>query len=371
MDAYTLLLNGFDVEVTISEEVDSAYHVVLYESGNRVFEEDISVDLDGYSDDWSGLSESMEYAAQAAIDLYEAQRGTLGEGGGALEAVAMQKRAFFYSNYETAFLKLKGTPFEEKAVEIVEKIFELEEPKQTSELDRLNYEEARIVWELERLKFERIQSSPADRTIIVVKGRRRAVFYDSTEVSEYLDQFTASPLEAKAVSLVKDLLDVRAQRNNLEDAENTNYAELHQLELALEEMCLLALEQNLDTGPEYPAMTNDMVELMDNVVLETPLQPVMATVKKSFNEVEDNLEEQTRPAEGLEVDRVCDDFEIGDKVELKETFNQVLWGGTIVQWDKGTEGKIDESWDGLGPTVLVVFDDHELVKVPLGKLKKK
>lgn len=285
-DTYTLLIRGFDVVIEPSEESD-AYHVTVSESGSLGWEIDIPVDLEkitqsGMEDaeDLDGSDALMQYVGNAAVDLFEAQRGTLGEGATAPEVQAMKKRSYYDSlHWEEWFMKLKGTPFEEQAAQMLEQYFQLSMECVEADDDRedLWRAERKILHDLNMLNLERMKALPAGQTVIIIQGSRpKMACWDADQLEDYLSCFIGDPLEPQAIAKVRELLDIRDQINNAEVG-NDIWKQQKDLENQMFDLSLQALQQNVrvpETGMEAaPNMANDLAELMEGVDLHAPLEP--------------------------------------------------------------------------------------------------
>ena len=283
-DTYTMLLRGFDVLVEPSEE-NEAYHVTVSEGGSAGWEVDVPVDLNeltqaGIEDneDLDGSDALMQYVGNAAVDLFEAQRGTLGEGAAASEVEAMKKRSYCDSlQWEDWYMRLKGTPFEEQATQMLTEYFQL---SYQSELvmdaqSDLRQEEYKIFHDMNMLNLERMKALPAGQTVIIIQGSRpKESYWDSFQLEEYLACFMGDLMEPQAISKVRELLDVRDRLSN-EDPYDDMWKQVQNLENRMTDLELQALQQNVrvpETGMEAaPNMAGDIAELMQGVDLHAPL----------------------------------------------------------------------------------------------------
>jgi len=279
-DSFTTIIRGFDVLVEPSD-TEGTYLVSVTESSGLPWQVEIPVNLDdfeGENEFLDGSNEILTYVSEAAVDLFESQRGTLGEGAGALEATAMsKKRAYSESMYwEDWFYKLKGTPFEQEAVALLEQLFalDLESDEYDKELSAQWDEESKICHELNMLNLERMKAAPADQIVIVVQGSRKTSCWGVDSISEFLDCFAGDPLEGAAIAKVRELLDVRDRMNNVECA--GTWKKRQEIERQMEDLLLSALQQNVHETPmspveKAPNMADDLAELMEGVDLQTPL----------------------------------------------------------------------------------------------------
>ena len=381
---YKLWLRGYNVILYPSESSENSLTVTLYEEGSEVFTVEMPIDIDEesaavYSE---GLVDSL---AQGAIDLFEASRGTLGQGAGATMKANIKKNAYCVSNgWEDWYLKLKGTKFEDQATAMLDQLIELnysgQDPNQQAALDAAYAEQSELEHDLDLLNFERLKSTDPHQTIIVIQAQTVSGYYgiyDAQGIGAYLDKFKGNILESQAIAKTKELLDVKVRIENLQDSEEDTWDDEQDLENAMHELVLQNIQQNAiatmpETGMESaPAMTSDMAELMQGVDLDTPIEPMIA--KRSFQEDESEVVELGEIHEGLDPAEIpIDDypFEIGDGVKLKKEFVDVIHGGIEEIISKGTKGTIDSLWDGQGDQVLVVLDDGNLIRVPTSYLSK-
>jgi len=392
-DTYTMLIRGFDVLIEPSEDAD-AYHATVSESGSLGWEVDIPVDLSDFietdledEEDLDGSDALMQYVGNAAVDLFEAQRGTLGEGATAPEVQAMKKRNYHDSlHWEDWYMKLKGTPFEDEATRMLEEYFEL--TAQCDQFDDIFNElwksERQIMHELNLLNLERMKALPAGQTVIIIQGSRpKMACWDSNQLEEYLDRFIGDPLEAQAVVKIRELLDVRDQVNSNRENNNSDvWQQRNDLENQMFDLSLQAIQQNLnvpETGMEAaPNMANDLAELMEGVDLGPlePLPEVMAS-RVAFEEVEpveERVEELGEKREGLdpaEMEGLQFSFNTNDYVELKQemTVSGPGWGGKTT-YPKGTRGYAETLWDKNGNYYLMRTEDgRHLIKVRWDQIK--
>jgi len=310
-NTFSTIVRGFDVLVEAGEE-DDMYHVSVTEGTGTPWEVDIAIDLDsleGENDDLDGSNELLTYASEAAVDLFEGQRGTLGEGAGALEVQAMKKkRAYEQSMYwEDWFYKLKGTPFEAEATSLLGQLFSLdmEEIPNNEVLDSLYDEEKKICYDLNMLNLERMEAAPAGEVVIIIQGQNKVSAWGFDCIQDYLDSFTEDPLETKAISKAKELVNVREKIDQYNGSQGDNgiWQQRRELENRMEQLLFTCLEQKAMpaeslTGIESaPVMANDLAELMEGVDLNEPLSndneviPKLNPLAASFADVMEEKEE--------------------------------------------------------------------------------
>jgi len=280
-----LVLKGFDAIVYVSEEAGDNFEVVLSEGGNEVYQVTIPIPVDedgelAYSEEY------IDYAAQAAVDFYEAGRDTLGEGAGVTMKEAIKKQACVSIQWEDWYLKLRGTPYEEQAAIMLESYIDTsyDSINTEKELNDARVEESAAIYELDMLNFERLKEADPNQTVIVINASEKIAcgLCSSPDIQEYLDKFKGSPLEIQAVDKMKELLDLRAIQNNLSNTIDEGWDEKKDLEAGMNELMIQCIQQNAvealpDTGMESaPAMAADIAELMEGVDLNTPLEPMIA-----------------------------------------------------------------------------------------------
>lgn|GEM_PF-3689660 len=286
MDGEThILIKGFDAIVYVSEEEGDNFEVILAEGGNEVFQITIPIPVDEDSD--AAYSEDLiQYAAEAAVDLYEAARGTLGEGAGVTMKQSKRKRAYITSQWEDWYMQLKGTPFEEQATQLLEQYIELEYPD-TGVEDEFNslYEQQRAIEkDLDLLNLQRLKSANPKQTVIIINAsRKKASFYRASDIQTYLEKFkNCGALEIQAIAGIQELLIIKTKIKNLEGSLDDTWEQQRDLESAMEELLLQHIQQGAiealpDTGMDAaPAMAADIAELMQTVDLDTPVEPMIA-----------------------------------------------------------------------------------------------
>jgi hypothetical protein len=404
-----LVLRGFDAIVYPSEDPGDNFQVILSEGGNEVYDVSIPIPVDedsdeAYSDDY------IEFAAQAAIDWYEAGRGTLGQGAGATmqdtkpttpsapapaapapaAPKASRKRAGASMEYEDWYMTLKGTKFEEQATVLMEQYMDLYHSagdSQPSQLTQLYDQERAIMQELDRLNFERMKAADPNETVIVISASSNCKnitaygLYDAESIQEYLGKFKHSPLEVQAIAKTKELMDVRTLIRNMEKSDSDDWEAQSDMRAAMDELLLQYIHQNAlesapDTGLESaPAMAADLAELMEGVDLNSPLEPMIAGKQglEDVEPVEDRAEELGDQHEYLDPAEVpLDDrkFQEGDKVTFSKEYEDVGAGGAVSVVPKGTSAVVNSSWDGAGDLILVVLESGRVVRVPGSALSK-
>jgi len=396
-----MLLRGFDVLIEPSEGTDS-YHATVSEGGSVGWEVDVPVDLSEIaqagiedSEDLDGSDALMQYVGNAAVDLFEAQRDTLGEGATAPEVQAMKtvkKQSYTDSiQWEDWYMRLKGTPFEDQATDMLTEYFQLS--FQCSEAGDMHHdlwqEERKVLHDLNMLNLERMKALPAGQTVIIIQGSRpKEAFWGACQLDDYLARFIGDVMEPQAISKVRELLDIR-DRQNMTDQDDT-WKQQQSLENQMFDLELQALQQNVrvpSTGAEAaPNMAGDVAELMQGVDLHAPLEPMgeggmnefaQQARRRAFEEVEpveDRIEELGEMREGLdpaEMEGEQFSFNTNDYVELKEeiTVSGPGWGGKTT-YPKGTKGYAENQFDKSGDHYLIrTVDGRALIKVRWDQIK--
>lgn len=284
-----LVLKGFDVVVQPSLEDGDNFEVTLMEGGNEVFNIVIPIPVDEDSE-MAYSEELINYAAQAAIDIYEADRDTLGQGAGATMKESMKKQACCVSSeWEDWYLKLKGTAYEEQAVTLLNQYVDSVYSNIDTDLELSNShnEERRIEYELDMFNLERLKSVDPKQTIIIINAssKKACGFYDVSQIQEYMDKFKGCVLEGQAIAKMRELMEVKSKINNLYKSMSEKNDEGTELKAAMNELLLQCVQQGViesapSTGMESaPMMANDIAELMEGVDLHAPLEPMIARTK--------------------------------------------------------------------------------------------
>lgn len=409
-DAYEIILNGFFVSLAPNPEKPNYYTVILKEDGSKVFKTDIP---NASQEDGEIEEKVLNDIAKAAIDMFEAQRGTLGLGAGATKksrkGKIMRKTHFLKTSiacegFETWYMGLKGTAYEQQAYDMLlmylDKEYEIEILEVNS--NNLSKERADIKYQLKKLDIERMKTLPVSTQIIIIKAAnisKKAYLYSADDIQGYLDKFTGNPMEAQAVKLVKKFIEIEEEKKKTQQAISDKWAELSTLESQMEQLSMDALYANvIDKVPTegieaFPNMAGDIAELMEGVQMDAPLVPTdMGSVlakkvkksrkskKKAFEEAEkgeDRLIELGEYHEGIDIAEVeypeNKQFEKGDKVELTKKV-EVPNQGAVKEFPKGSKGCVESLFDGgnLIYNVLLVDDEGHttLAKVPADSLKK-
>lgn len=363
---HEIVLQGFTASLNSTEDPD-VIRVDLYEDGNQVYETEVPVDIE--TEDGTSLytDDVLNYVAQAAIDLFEAERGTLGQGAGVM---AMKKKSGLWElqDLEDWFLKFKGTGFEDQAASLLEQKLgiQLERSLSGNPNADLYQERAQIEHEMAMLNLERLRESE-NKTIIIIQGRAKIKsYYDgqTSMIEDYLNKFIGDKRENQALKLVQEYLDVDKQINGAEAGNDDFYDRENEIDNLMEDLSIQLLQQNVmevapDEGAEaLPNMASDMAELMEGVSLDVPFGEMSAKVaaeeeKEKKEEPEDLGEKRDDldPAEVPEEERMV--WNDGQHVKLKREVVQNLMGGMKKKYPKGTKVIIDSLYDRHGDYYLV------------------
>lgn len=387
---FDLLLDGFDVSIRPSDYGEEYVFVTISEGNSEVFNRDVPITP---PQEGESTEQVIENTAQAAIDIFESERGTLGQGAGA-EVMATKKEALCtweMKNHEEWYLSFKGTEFEDLAFNLLEDLYSLDLEDNTvddtsselySEMDKIEYE-------LKMLNLERMRSMPAGAQIIIIQAskiEKKAWFMDVSETKDFLDAFTDTPFEADALKLVNRYIEIREEINQREEATDDIWSRRWEIENQMESLSLEALQQNImDKIPTegigvFPGMAADLAELMEGVSIDEPLDvmPPFSPPADPFEPVrafkEAEVKEKGKGHLGLDPAEVSSekrlDFVKGDSVELTKVWEGSTTGGVPLTIEKGTKGTIQNEFDGHGDCFMVHFEGGSFLKVP-GELLKK
>lgn len=389
---FELKPQGFDVTVQPSDQGDQFLWAEVKENNADVFSADIPIPE---VQPGESVQDVVPAVAQAAVDLLEGERNTLGWGAGALEVQGNKKMLikqaclWEISSDEDWFMKFKGTQYEEIAYNLLKEKYNLSlENSQSELLAKLNKELDQIEYELTLLNLERMKSCPANKKIIIIQGALKRSWLGDTEmIQDFMDKFISTKFEIPVVKLVKKYLDLKDNIDRLHEAETDNYMALNEIRNKMSDLEMEALQANIDdilpvSGIDaYPNMANELAPLMEGVSIDEPLMPFnqpnqFFASKLAFEEVEPvekRICEKGLVHEGLdpaEVDKDKFKFQVGDKVSLSKKLECSTVGGLSLTIEKGTSGKIWNDYDGCGDCYMVAFSDGMLLKVPTKHLKK-
>lgn len=284
---YDTVLRGFDCVVFDSPENDGYVRVEIYENGRKVYMVDIPL-LEGEE---LNSSDAIDRVSDSAIDLFESQRGTLGQGAGIMSKDSIKKKSCYYPiirSKEEWFRNIQGTSYEDGAIVILEKLLDLNQDKMDKEqqIEEMGGFCDKLLHDMDKLDLERVKSSNGYKDqVIVIKADKIGCFYSADDVKEYLEMFRGHELEPLAISKMKEYLDVKSQMKEMEDTIDSIYEQQDDIEEQMKEMTVLVAESAISNNVDmefmkYPNMTNDIAELMDGIELE---ESVAVTAKKSRN----------------------------------------------------------------------------------------
>jgi len=406
-ETYSTLVSGFNVELVFNEDGQTA-DVELFEAGAPVWTTPIDLTPFLNDDEDTYTEDLISAAAQAAVDLFESERETLGEGAEALtvEGKTMHKNSFYrVLEWETWYMSFKGTVYQEQATELLENYLDLgaaTEQDTQVELSAAYQEQHLLEHQMCKLFFEKMKGDPGGQTVIIINAYKTA-FYGIGQLEDWLAKFVGHKLEPQAVAYAKEYLDLTAKIENLNNSQVDTWETENELRFAMEELRLQLMQANLDQmlpedAPDIaPKMMNDMFELAEGVDFDEPLTPESDVPVSLYDEPIDETQtfdmvsrkkaeedevtgqepveviEMGQLADGLQIAEVpVDDqpFNTSERVELNKEFEQVLWGGIKKKLPKGTKGKIDGLCDMAGDAYYVRFDDGRLAKIPYTYLKR-
>ena len=395
-EEYNLVLKGYDVSIVPSDQGPGYYYVTLYESGTEVYADDVPLPepQPGETEE-----ESIQNLAQASIDIFEASRGTLGEGAGVeMKAKRRIKSCGLFYGHEEWFMTLKGTQYEDMAYDLLKNYYstDFEQMAQDDVLLELYDKQKEIEYELKMHDLERMKNMPPNTQIIVIQAKR-AYLGEADMYTDFLNKFKGDPLESKVVKLLNELLDVKQQIRQHEEGQKSYWDQLQEIEYQMESLSEEALLANVlskipTEGIEaFPNMAGQVAELMEGVELDEPLEPMMAnpfqasrraqmappeepddTYAKEWEPVEERIEEKGKEHEGLDPAEVTiDSFSDGDRVKLNKKLEVPgPMNGVKKTFESGSLGYIDSLYDRHGDCYMVTFDKGGLVRVPAEYLTK-
>lgn len=386
-----LVLRGFDVVIKPSEE-DSCYNVVIYENTKQVAQYDVNVDFDkfeGTDEDLDGSDDIYEYVGEAAIDLYESSRNTLGQGAGAMDKKSIRKSACYLTSIgrEEWFLGLKGTPYEQQALELltsyIESLYHRKDKDTISQqIEMLTKKEDEAFYQLEKIYIEYMKELDPHQTVIVIQATRKIGFYGTGEVQELLDKFEGTKWESQVIDLIRIILDCRTQVENLYQTQDDSWGEQQQqLNSAMDELSLVALEDKLNGKAvinQMPEMLEDLVELAAGVDFSEPLEPMGGSIlstkarKRAYQDNEPEEKENFGLSMVVDAEEEADiKFTVNQEVSLNKKIEVPLWGGAVEELASGTKGVIETAYDDVGNDYLFRSEDGITVRVNKDDLKKR
>jgi hypothetical protein len=280
--AYQILFRGFDCLVAPTEE--GHFDVSLFEEGAHVYTTDIPIDLSQFETDEEiddNSSALIDEAAQAAVDEFEASRGSLGQGAG-VGKMATKKTAYWSSmDYADWYCTLKATAFKDQAESLLEQYFAASRDQSCGNQDqaqarRMAEEKlANLEYELNMLNLSRMKCAKPNETIIVIKAYRSDKEACGTLLEEFLDGFRGTKFEDQALAKMKEYLDVKKQLEALYTDSTNTWRALDDIRQAMDELYVTALQQEVsdsvidDSGIGIDSnMAADVMSLMEGVTLD-------------------------------------------------------------------------------------------------------
>lgn len=361
---HEVVLQGFTANISSTEDPD-LFSVELFEGGNQVYDTEIPVDMEAQDGDEIFVEDIINYAAQAAIDLFESERGTLGQGAGATMATKKKAALWEINDLEKWFLKFKGTGFEEEAANLVEQKLgiQLERFLVKDPSPGLYAEQGQIEYDMAMLNLERIREGK-NQTVIIVQSHSliEGGSEESDLIESYLNKFIGDKREDKALRLVQDYLDVAKKLNTADTSLSDLWKREDEIDNLMQDLSLQLLQQNVievqptEGAEALPNMAADIAELMEGVSLDVPFEEIAARVAQAeANEIE----ELGKKREGLDPAEVPERmlWGMGQHVKLKKDVIQNLMGGMQRIIPKGTKVVVDSLYDGHGDYYLVTAED--------------
>ena len=380
---YQVLVKGYDVTITETED-PSVYNVTLLEGGDYAYNVDVPITLEG---DELLFEDIVNFAAEAAIDFFEAERGTLGQGAESLEVTAMHKKScymLYTSKAEEWFRRVKTTGFEEQVVELMnmnmsltEELIGMKEEQAALELDL-----QRAYLKLDKLNWDRIVKSDLSTTTIIINAKKIACLED---VSNIIAAFKGHALEASVLDTLQSIITIKdalyeasSYASDVENLLDENDRLIQHFVLQAEQQRVVEVEDN--PMVKYPETTKQIMDLMEGFEIDPIEETYIAGVtahKQAFEDVEQEVIELPQRPGGFDLvldededpPHVFTTYNVGENVALKKKFVQDLWGGIKKEWPKGTKGKVDTLYDRQGNYYLLDFDGR-IVRVPEDHIKK-
>ena len=422
-ESFKMVLKGFDAEV-IDLNDPSKIRVVLYAKGAKVFDSPMPVPQEMHD---KVIEEVVDYAARAAIDLYESEHNILGQGAGALEvkkAMSNPSCDFLEScNYESWYFQFKGTPYEQEATVLLEELINLRAAHAAkTELAGLVADKERLLSELDKFNMEMLKESKPPVQIMIIQAfseRKACETFDW--VDGFIEKFKGHRLEPQVLMKIHALIEtqeaidlsllrMQEEREVEEGVKKKMNALL--VDKAKNEVRSKLPESGIEVAPE---MANDIADLMEGVSFDEPLEPMMlepsmsglpmpaaeqpkapvvpfgnplsidnmrASSRKYAEKEEDNspfsvedwgvelgkVHEGTDPAEVPAEDRIP--FQKGEQVKLKKAIDVPGYDILDNTLPKGSIGWVNSEYDGHGDFLNVRFEGGTVLSVPCDMLAK-
>ena len=372
---HTLTLNGFDIRMYESDQGESYLWVELYENGSKVFEKDVPLP----SNEGTDVLEDFEpRVAQTAIDLFEAERGTLGQGAGAMEVQACLD-TYLLDEHENWFMTFKGTPYEESAYSLLKELYAAGQyTEQDRSTDALYKQLHEIEDKLKLLNLERMKNCSANTKVIIVQAAAKRSYFGGAEaVQSILDKFAASPYETEVAKLVSSYIEIEERLKQSEKNVEGNWKKQSEIRDRMEALSIQYLQSSLakkmpTSGLEaYPEMGQAITELLQGVEMDPVLDAFNAPsgAPDPFTNVPNvfaSVIEKGKKSDGLDyAERGEKKFCKGDKVSLSKKFDVSTSGGLKLSLPKNTKGYIENVFDGSGDDYMVRLEDFGTLILPV------
>lgn len=366
--AYQILFRGFDCLVAPTEE--GTFHVTVFEEGSHVFDTDVPIDLSQFETDEELDDNSdalINEAAQAAVDEFEASRGSLGQGAG-VGKMATKKTAYWSSmDYADWYITLKSTAFKDQAESLLEQYFTAQRDQSCGNQDQAQARRmaeqklANLEYELNMLNLQRMKCAKPNETIIVIKAYRSDKEACGTLLEEFLDGFRGTKFEDQALAKMKEYLDVKKQLEGLYETSTNDWRKLDDLRAAMDELYVNALQQEVsdsvvdNSGVGIDSnMAADVMSLMEGVTLDTDFEatnempPALFASKKAQDSA--YMAEPSRPMDDVLQDALAmvKSMKRSDPATIKNTIKMVYGlsdkdAGDLVSYGKRAEKEEKEN----------------------------
>lgn len=365
----------------------------LFESGSHVFDTDVPIDLNQFETE-SEIDENSDAlineAAQAAVDEFEASRGSLGQGAG-VGKMATKKTAYWSSmDYADWYCTLKATAFKDQAESLLEQYFTAQRDQSCGNQDQAQARRmaeqklANLEYELNMLNLQRMKCAKPNETIIVIKAYRSDKEACGTLLEEFIDGFRGTKFEDQALAKMKEYLDTKKQLEALYQDTSNSWQQMSDLQAAMDELYVNALQQELsdsvvdNSGVGIDSnMAADVMSLMEGVTLDTDFEttnempPALFASKRAQDSA--YTDEPSRPMDDVLQDALAmvKSMRKSDPATIKNTI-KVIYGlsdkdaSDLVSYGKRAE-KEDKENDGEYEVVELgkIHEGIDPAEVPL------
>jgi hypothetical protein len=272
-----LMVQGFKVDIEPSKISPDYLQVSLYEKGEKVF----MCNVKKVPEDTENLM--LETVAKAAIDFFEVNRGSLGQG--AKMSPKINRRACLVDkDNEKWFMSFKGTAFEEMAENLLVQLYDLQFNKESLKYKSLeNLRELTVIeYELRLLDLKRMRDLSVGTNVIIVEAGKKGCFTyaNASYLKEFINKFAGSPLEQEVIKKMNRYLEIfDIIEDDSREVTRIDY-EIKSIQEQMDSLSLEALQQNVlkklpvSNMDLFPEMVDDIAELMDGVEMEDPLIPM-------------------------------------------------------------------------------------------------